>query len=255
MAQSGMRRRAGTALTAVVGLIWGAWPLATFAIHKVYSPRVEQGELAVEVRGHASFDDDEDTDGEQGHRIEVEYGLTDYWLTAFFGDFEKEASDALQYTSTGWENIFYLLDEKSYGLGAGLYVEYENAHRGGDANQVEIKFLLEKCIAGFVNTVNLNFEKEVGNDSDEDLAFAYAWRTTRRLLPDLELGLEAFGEVGELNEAPALAEQEHQIGPVLLRKLKIPGIGELTGRLGWLFGLTDDTADHLLKWELEYELP
>lgn len=225
------------------------------ATHKVYSPQVEKGEWAAEVRGHASFDEDDSKDDEQAHRLELEYGITDYWKTAFFGDFQQEPMGSLKYTATGWENIFYILKESEHGLGAGLYLEYKDSHRGGTADDIEIKLLLEKQIAHFLNTVNLNFEKGVGSAADEGVEFAYAWRTGWMFNPMAHVGFEAFGEIGEVHAAPDLSEQEHQLGPVMYGKFKFDGIGKFKYRLGWLFGLTEETPDHALKWELEYELP
>jgi hypothetical protein len=237
------------------GAALSALPWEASATHKVYSPRVEAGVVSLEVRGHAGFDDDHDADGLQSHRLELEYGINEVWKTAFFGTFEGDADQAVRYTTTGWENIFYLLREDRHGLGAGLYLEYEKAHRAGAADEIELKVLLERGFLGFVNTVNLNFDKGVWEDAHEGVEFAYAWRTTHTASPHFGLGFEAFGEIGELHDAPPVREQEHQIGPLLYGELDLESLGELESDLGVLFGLTEGSPDFVLKWQLEIALP
>lgn len=232
-----------------------AGPATVKADHKVYSPVVEKGELAIEARGHVDFDDEDSKDGEQIHVYELEYGVTDYWLTSIFGEFREAPSGSFKYTATAWENIFEILTEENHGIGAGLYLEFKDAHRVGLANEFEFKLLLEKRIWRLVNTLNANFEQPVGSRAEESLEFEYAWRTMARITENLYAGFEAFGEIGEVNDAPSLGDQAHQLGPIVAGKFKVPGIGEFEYITGWLFGLTDESPDGAFKWQLEYELP
>jgi hypothetical protein len=73
--------------------------------------------------------------------------------------------------------------------------------------------------------------------------------------PHFLVGFEAYGEIGEIHDAPPLQEQEHQIGPMLYGEIPLGGRSEVECNLGVLFGLTEDTPDYVLKWQLEFKLP
>jgi hypothetical protein len=223
-----------------------------YADPKVYSPVIYKGELAFEVRGNTTIDDDDHEDGKQRHVFEIEYGVTDWWYTAFVSRLDKPGDGTLRYDSTAWENIFEFTDEKQSLLGSGLYLEYKLADEDGKADKIETKLLLEKTVSGFVNTLNLTFEKEVGEHSEESVEFEYAWRTRKEIAHEFKLGIEAFGELGEIQNTKSTEDQEHLIGPVIYHEIEIGGL-ELDYNLGWLFGLTEATPDNLFRWQLEFE--
>ena len=219
---------------------------------KVYSPHVEKGELAFENRGNTVIDDDDDKDGSQRHVFELEYGVTDWWKTAFVSRLDKPGDGTLRYDSTAWENIFELTDEESSWLGSGLYLEYKLADEDDVADKLEAKLLLEKTWSGLVNTLNLVFEKEVGEHREESVEFEYAWRTKKEIGHEMALGIEAFGELGEIKNTHSLEDQEHIIGPVFYHEVELADF-ELEYNLGWLAGLTDASPDNTFRWQLEFE--
>jgi len=86
------------------------------------------------------------------------------------------------------------------------------------------------------------------------------------------IGVEAYGEVEDLGDAPPLDQQEHRLGPVIYwspgdnhsgvhtehHGLKDEGAvgadtSHMSAAFGVLFGLTDVTNDVTLKWDLEVE--
>ncbi len=219
---------------------------------KVYSPRVHKGELAFENRGNTVIDDDDDKDGSQRHVFELEYGVTDWWKTALVSRLDKPGDGTLRYDSTAWENIFEFTDEKTSWLGSGLYLEYKLADEDDVADKFETKLLLEKTFSDFINTLNLVFEKEVGEHSEESVEFEYAWRTKKSIGHEMALGVEAFGELGEIKNTHSLEDQEHIIGPVFYHEVELGGL-ELEYNIGWLAGLTDASPDHTFRWQLEFE--
>jgi high-affinity iron transporter len=239
--------------TAVAALLLLA-PHAAFATTKVYSPIVIEGEAGIETRGSNTFDGDSSKDGALQQIHEIEYAPTDRWRTALFGELKKDPGGDLRYDGTAWENIIQFFEQGEPWIDSGLYLEYNVAHQKTDADKVEGKLLLEKPVARFVNTVNLIFEKQVGSNASEGTVFGYAYRTRYRWRPYLEPAVEAFGEVGELRDVKSLDQQDHKLGPVILGYIPIAGSLSFYYELGWLFGLTDATAAHTLKWlgELEF---
>lgn len=241
---SALRSLALGGVSLASGLIAGsAW-----ADHKVYSPIVHKGELEIEFRNHWTIDRNKERDGEGNHLFELGYGVTDWWLTAILAELEKEPQAGTRYQETAWENIFQLTPQGKYWLDAGLYLEYAHAARGGEADDVEGKLLLEKETGRFVHTANFIFEKQIGEHRENGTNFGYAARTRYRWLPQIEPAIEAYGEFGRISDFNRGLDQEHQIGPVLLGTF-----GRFSYELGWLFGVTRSTPNHTIKFNMEYE--
>lgn len=220
---------------------------------KVYSPIVEEGEFAFETRGHVYNDSDDDQDGESVQRFALEYAPTSWWLTAVYGNFEKEAGGDFEYEATAWENIFQIFPQGSHWLDLGFYVEYEMAAMDGSPDELELKLLAEKNVGHLTFTVNPILEKELGANAEESTEFAYAARAKWRWMPELEPAIEAFGEIGEISDPEPMDEQRHQVGPVLLGKLPLGNRSALKYEAGYLFGLTEGSPDGAFKWLLEFE--
>lgn len=244
-------RAAGPALVAAVLLMLAG---AAHAKHKVYSPNVTKGEFALEARGHADFDDEGSKDGGQKHVYEVEYAVTEWWNTALFGKLKKSPDGALRYDGTAWENIIEVAGHGKYWIDFGLYLEFAKADDDDDPNELEGKLLFEKLVGPLRNRLNVTFEEELGGEDESATKLEYAWQTKWRTATPVQVGFEAFGEFGEIRDILPLDEQEHQLGPVLWGELEVTERSKFEVQLGWLFGLTDATPDHTLKWIIEYEI-
>ncbi len=225
------------------------------ASQKVYSPIVEEGELAIEYRGHQDFDSDASKKGARKMKVEFEYGVTDRWRAGIVGEWERDNNnDALHYSATAWENIFQLFPKGKNWLDAGIYVEYEAPSDPASADKVELKLLLEKSVQRWTHTANLILEKEIGANAGTGTEYGYAWGSRWRWKPALEFGIEGHGSFGPVSHTPGFSDQPHQWGPVAYGTLPIGTGGDKTRyQLGYLVGLTDATANGSLKWLLEYE--
>lgn len=219
-----------------------------FADHKVYSPIVNKGEWEFETRHHWTVDKTRARDDEQGHLFELGYGVTDWWATAIFATLDKEAQNGTRYGETAWENVFQLTPQGKYWLDAGAYLEYAHAARGGEADDVEAKLLLEKDFGLFTHTANIIFEKQVGEHREPGTELGYAWQSRWRWSREFQPGIEAYGGFGVIRDFEHRADQTHQVGPVFLGKL-----GRIEYEVGWLFGLTHETPNNTIILTLEYE--
>lgn len=228
-----------------------------FADHKVYSPIVEEGVVEFETRNHRTFDSSKGRNNEQKHKFELGAGLTSWWHTAFFGEVEKEAQGNARFQAEAWENIFQLTPQGKYWLDVGIYTEYARSLRGRNSpDEFEFKLLLEKEIDPLVITANLVFNREIGRNSGKGVGFEYAARARYPWKPEIQFGIEAFGEPGRFTGFERISDQEHQIGPVVLGKFHIPGFRGVFGyNAGYLFGLTPGTPQGTAKVELEWEIP
>ena len=82
----------------------------------------------------------------------------------------------------------------------------------------------------------------------------YAWQSLWTLRREFQPGFEIFGDVGPLDRAPGIRDQQLRAGPVAYGKVSLgEALGELKYGIGYLFGLTHATEKGALKWNLEWE--
>lgn len=224
---------------------------AQAAAIKVYSPEVEKGELEVEYQGYRTFDGNSALDNEQSHKIGLGYGLTDWWAVEVYGAWKRAPGGSTDFEATEFESRFEFLEEgEDAPLSLGLLVEYELAdHRGVDADELAFGPLVSKEIGNTTATANLIFERQVGPNRASGVGFTYRLQERWHFHPHFEPGIEAYGELGPVDNFNSPDRQEHMLGPVAHGQ-----IGDFSYDVGYLFGATDATADGTLKAVLEYEI-
>lgn len=227
-------------------------PTPAHAAHTVYSPIVEEGEIAIEFRGHHDFDSADDKDGGEQHKLELEYAPTAWWLTEVLGEWEKEPNEDLEATEVAWENIFQLTEQGKYWADFGLLAEYAHSLEDGAKDAIELGVLAEKQFSRSVATVNLLAEREFEHGADAEVEYAMRWRY--RLNQAFEPGLELYGEFGDWGHFGRLKDHQHELGPAALGKIhSANGRSAFAYQTALLFGLTHDAPDTTLRLQLEYE--
>ncbi len=217
---------------------------------KVYSPIVEKGEIGIEILGNTTFDDD--TDDSQYHEFEFETGVTDWWASSVTVSWIKLAEeDDLKFNLVGWENTFQFIEQGKYWLDTGIHLEFEFVDENDEANVFEMRMLFEKTIETYQHILNINFEQEFGSEAEESTELEYIWRSKKEISQMLSIGFEAYGSLGEIKAFATLQEQQHIIGPAVYNEFEIFG-QEIETHLTWLFGLTDASANHTLRWQVEF---
>lgn len=215
---------------------------------KVYSPRVEKGELSAEANLNYSFDHRKEMDNYFSQVVGAEYGVTDWWQTEVSGEIEKEDGSNNQLTNIKFENVFAPWKLGENFIDTGFYLEFEKARHSDDPNNIEAKLLLEKNISNFVNTANLIVAHEVGPNAADGWNTGLALRTKYRYDKAFEPGLEYYADFGNTKDSLAFNEQDHKFGPVIQGQ-----IGKVKYDTGVLFGVSDAAADTTAKVNLEYE--
>lgn len=224
-------------------------PAQAHATKKVYTPYVEQGELELEYQGRYEIDDDNDVDGKWVQKVALGYGVTDYWFTEAYLEFEKEGEDGSdpEMTSVEWENRFQLTQPGEYFVDVGLLTELVYNTSGG-ADKGEVKLLLAKDTGQFSHATNFILEREFGEDSSDETEAGFAWSSRYRYKESFEPGFEIHSDFGSLSDGGSYDEQKHMIGPVAYGK-----IGKIGYDVGTLFGVSDAAPDVTFKAILEYE--
>ncbi len=220
------------------------------ADHVVYSPLVEQGEMAIELRGHYDFDGRSSLDGGQAYKLEFEYAPTSRWLTELLVEYEREPGESLEATEIASENIFQLTEQGQYWADFGLLAEYAYSLEDDGADAIELGLLGQKDFGRNEVRVNLLFEQAL--ESGADLELGYRWQYRYRLEERFEPGIEMYGGLGDWGAFGSFNDHEQQLGPAMYGKFRTAN-GAFKYELGLLFGLTDATPDTTMRFMVEYE--
>ena len=243
------------ALFVLAGLSWSHDAQAGF---KVYTPYVEYHEFEIEYRPSVTIDGDDAKDNEQKHLLGLGYGVTEWWFTEVYAEWEREAGSGEEtaFEAFEWENRFQLTDPGEYWADLGLLVEYERTDDSNSPDKIELGLLAAKEVGKFNLAYNLVVEREVGTNASDDVELAQAFQVKYRLDPTFEPGIELYSEFGAIGDMPGVDEQEHYIGPVVEGKIPLGDSGtKLKYNVGYMFGLTDETPDGAVKAIVELEFP
>lgn len=215
----------------------------------VFSPDVSDGEWAWEYR--TSLEPEQDgSDDVFAHRLHVQHAFSGTWRARLIVAQRSIGGEALDTRYSRLEIQQQLLEDESAGWDSALRYELQVAHDGG-ADRVRIawtgKWDLDDNWQLRANTL---FGREFGDDSDSGILLEGRAQATRRVAPDVRLGLELFSDLGTTADLPSYNGQEHQFGPILKAGLN----RNWTLNVGYLRGISDSAPDNNFRLLLEWAL-
>jgi len=258
MSAVGLTKAAG--LAAALSLLGAGVTQADF---KVWTPDVNQGELALENVGDAGFDHRADKNGEQSHTAEMEYGVTSWWMTELEFEFERDPGpgERVRFSQLTSENLFQFTERGEYWLDAGFFAEFGHGMIKGDPDETTFGPVLRKDFWGLSNSINLFIEKDLGAHASGRPQFLWAWETRvdawqvklgRHFV--VEPGVQIYGQPGTIGHFASWGEEDNRAGPQLFGQLFDIGPGSLEWNGGILFGLSPAAPKFTPRWQLEYEI-
>ena len=259
--------------------------LAEFEIQEA---DIEKGEVEIEYRGayhwgmpEVTEENENANDLVQSHEIELEMGISDWWLIQVTGGFDQALHENLQGSSVEIETEFAMIKRHGDGIALSFQLGYEqviNNHKhldDGEASAFGFGPIVEVASGKFLLTLNPVFNKQIGTFADQQgLGFEYGWRGEYDFAKHWGVGVEMFGEIEDLSNPGSFNDQNHSIGPTLFwnpsggenddetagkgddndetkGKSKEPEPPEtsFSMNVGYQFGLTDATSDGALKFQ------
>jgi hypothetical protein len=242
-------------LLAAVGLGLPASALAGPSDY-VYTPSVEYGEREIDFK----YGTEEMKASEGGARtsagsVGLGYGATPWWFTEAYLKWHKEGGDKSKYDAFEWENKFQLTESNKYFADVGLITELE-IPRERHVEGYEFKFgpLFQFDTGPLRWNANILFERMFRSHEEG----AHPWEMAYQLqaayrLPGIDVGVQAFGEMGKWNRWEPRDEQLHRIGPAVFGKVKLEGRQAIKYNAAFLFGETHATPHHTFRLQAEYE--
>jgi hypothetical protein len=219
----------------------------------VYSPYVENHTFELETRvGHEIGDGS--LKNAQTLVTEAEYGVNDRLSLALVTKVQSAPGEAQRLTGVGVEGIYYLGQIPKIGVDTALYLEGTKG-AGGEPDSGEAKLLLAKTAGRFQGLFNFIIERPFSGPPGQVFAsYGYAASATWRVVGNLRLGAEAFGDFGDdhgfLNHA-----QGAYIGPQLKWEAKPDFLPvEIVVDAGWLAAVGPDRQEASSQVRINLEL-
>jgi hypothetical protein len=258
-----------------------------FAEFQIQEAGIEKGEVELEYRGAYHWGVPQVTDTNenandlvQSHELELQMGVTDWWLLSVTAGLDQPLGENLQGSAVEVETEFALLKRQGDGIALSFQTGYEQAFNhgaqtDGDPNQFGFGPIVELAKGPLLLTLNPLFTKQIGTFADQEgLGFEYGWRGEYDFTKHWGFGVEMFGEIEDLANAGPFNSQVHSIGPTLFynfgsdddeanggddegkakagddsAKVSNPSAMAASMNIGVQFGLTDATSDTALKFQ------
>ena len=221
-------------------------------------PAVAYGEREIEFRyGTEKLKDSAGGDRTSEGGFEVGYGVTQSWFTELDVKYHKESGDRTRYDAFEWENKFQLTEPNKYFADVGVFAEIEiPRERRVEGYELAFGPLFQFDTGPLRWNVNPVLEKVIRSreEGPHPLELGYQLQAAYRF-PSvrMDVGVQAFGDLGKWNDWEPHGEQLHRIGPAVIGRIKLEGRQMLKYNAAFLFGETSATPRHTFRMQVEYE--
>lgn len=242
-------------LAAAVAL---ALPFAAHAGPNDYiqSPNVGYGEREIELKAGTWKLRGDDPVRQSAAALSFGYGATPWWFTEVYVNYEKASPERFRYDAFELENVFQLTEPNQYFVDLGLFTEIEiPREHATEGYELRLGPLLQWDTGDVRWNGNVFFERRFRGHPEEPrhTELAYQVQAKVPVRRGLDVGAQAFGEVGPWNHWEPKDEQQHRIGPAVFGKVKLEGRQSIKWNAAYLFPLTDATPKNSLRLQVEYE--
>ncbi len=214
-------------------------------VFSIDEPEVVRGEQELEL--NAAVRDGFPINAEPiQHSWELIYtnGVTNWLSIAPKIDFDKPLDDEFHATVIAAETVWFPV---TIGQSVKLawFTELEIAVNRDETNAVTYGPIIQFGGDKLSLILNPYFENTFGQNREAGTEFEYQWQAKAGVNERLALGIEGYGVIPNIGNAPGIDFQEHRIGPVIYYETEMPGANKIGLELdaGILFGLTDATPD------------
>lgn len=214
---------------------------------------VKQGslELGLDNTVHRGVPRDRGADvNRSAHDQSLDYGLRDWWRLSGVLKVENPQDVDFRIARTAVENLFVLRtidDKRPHGVGFGWFTAVEASLHPDTTNSLIFGPIVTLKADKLSLTANPFLERTFGRNHVEGLALAYGWNAKYEVREGFAIGVEGFGLIEHLGNAPPWSDQEHRIGPAIFTEIALTKDFKITPDIGLLFGLTPATPDVAIK--------
>ena len=191
-------------------------------------------------------------DKEHHHVFETENSWNDYWQSEIEFHLSDKENTSLDFEKIEFQNQVQIIDSQN--LFISLYFSYNFISSENKGDEIEYKLLNEYNSPSFNFISNFIFEKQVGKNSRGSTEFSLSniLLFKKEFFDKVKFGLIGFSEFGQVSKFNSLKNQEHQYGFQVEKDFNLLD-SELEFAMGILFGLTENSSNNTIIWNLESE--
>lgn len=236
-------------ILAVVGLPGLA---AAGPAESIYTPIVDYREWEFELKGGVQDFGNRDT-GELAYKVDFGYGIAPRWATEISVEYPRTPGNAARVEEVEWENIFQLTEHGEHWIDVGIFneishnrLEHKNFFAIGPLLQQETGRSQINLDVLWTRQLSATPDGEIGSRNELSYSAQWKWNAGQFIQP----GVQAFGTLGD----PAhLRSQELKVGPAFFGSAILGDGKKLKYNAALLGGLTPETPNTTLRFQLEYE--
>jgi len=234
-----------------------ATPVVAHAIEPndyVHLPTVEYGEREIDFKyGTEKFKDDGGR--ESMASLGFGYGVTQWWFAEAYLKYAKGPGDRTRYDAVELESVFQLTEPNQYWADVGFLLEFEAPRARVEGFEWEFGPLFQKDFGKLRMNANLLFEKTVSarDDGSHPMGLAYQLQARYPVARDIDIGVQAFGDLGKWNDWAPQGEQDHRVGPAIFQKIRLGGRQVFNWNAAWLHGVSAAAPKDQLRVQAELE--
>ena len=218
----------------------------------VYVPSVEYGEREIDFK-YGTGKPKEEPGRETAASLGFGYGATQWWFTEAYVKYHKEPGDRTRYDAFEWENLFQLTEHNQYAVDVGLITEIEVPRARAEGYELAFGPLLQGDLGAIRWNANLLFTRVVRAEEAHATEMGYQLQAKYALVPNFEIGAQAFGEMGKWDHWEPTREQNHRAGPAIFGKVKLGGREAIRYNAAWLHGVSSAAPRDTFRVQAEYE--
>lgn len=217
----------------------------------VFTPNVEYGEKEVDFK----FGTAKDVNGERASAASLGfgYGATQHWFTELYIKYNRESGSGTRFDAIEWENKFQLTETGKYPVDIGFITEIERPQDRSEGYEFKFGPLFQTEFGKTQLNANLLFERHYRADAPSDMEIGYQLQAKYRWKPELEFGVQAFGEMGKWNDWAPRSEQSHRFGPAIFGKFALGNHQAIKYNAALLFDTNSTTRSNTFRTQVEYE--
>ena len=233
-------------------------PFASYADPNDYiqSPNVGYGEREIELKSGTWKLRGDDPVRQSAAALSFGYGATPWWFTEVYVNYLKDSPDRFKYDAFEFENVFQLTEPNQYFVDVGLFTEIEVPREHAiEGYEWKLGPLLQWDTGAVRWNANVFLKRRFRGRPEEPrhTELAYQLQAKVPVRHGLDVGAQAFGEVGPWNHWEPKDEQLHRIGPAIFGKVKLEGRQSIKWNAAYLIPLTDATPKNSFRFQVEYE--
>ena len=181
------------------------------------------------------------------------YGVNSRWTTGILLSYIGSADMATRLSTVNLQNDV-LLTQGELPFDLALHLLLTSNRIDTDERSVEFGPVFQTDIDRTQLNFNVFFEHSYGSSYTPNVTYLkYQWQIRQRWIPQLNFGLQGFGELGPWDDWSPQSQQSHRVGPALFSTFRLGGHQAIKVQGAYLFGKTYGQRGTELSLRAVYE--